>query len=95
MGAEKETTANLRIRRQRSVSDKSPHPLRRASNVRCWAIKSSVESIAALSHAKEVDLDDLLDLPDPPDVTNNDARYRENLIPAFDNDADLKEGAGR
>ena len=57
-----------------------------------WPIKSTVASIAALKHPKDVDLGDLLDLPDPPGVTKNDADYQENLIPAFSNAAGLEEG---
>lgn len=57
-----------------------------------WAIKSSVTSITALQHPQRIDLQDLRDLPEPPDVTNNDARYREHRIPAFDNPANLQEG---
>lgn len=57
-----------------------------------WAIKSSVASITALQHPRKIDLQYLRDLSDPPDVTNNDARYREHRIPAFDNPANLQEG---
>lgn len=35
---------------------------------------------------------DILELPDPPDVTNSDARYQDTDIPLFSNPEDLQEG---
>ncbi|HEY2032895.1 MAG TPA: hypothetical protein VGH02_04345 [Rhizomicrobium sp.] len=54
-----------------------------------WVVKTSlIESPAK----KIVDLQDLLALRDVPGVTNNDKRYRDNRIGAFDNPDKLREG---
>jgi len=57
-----------------------------------WGIKSSVREHADVAEAKFVRLRDLLYLPDPPDVHKDDARYRETLIPAFENPLYIHEG---
>jgi hypothetical protein len=57
-----------------------------------WPIKSTVVDNTDLKHPRELDLQDLLDLPDPPGVTKNDSRYQNDVIPAFTNPANLREG---
>jgi hypothetical protein len=57
-----------------------------------WPIKSAVVDNADLTHPTELDLQDLLDFLDPPGVTKNDSRYQNDVIPAFANSANLKEG---
>ena len=50
-----------------------------------WPVKSTLTDNADIQHPRHVSLQDILDLPDPPDVTKNDARYQDTEIPLFSN----------
>src|SRR5438128_1919639 len=70
-----------------SLWAKPPKP-----GVERWPIKTSIAAHANLSHAKAIDLVELISLEDPPEVTKNDARYQSHLIPEFENPLAVKEG---
>ncbi len=57
-----------------------------------WPIKTSLAPHADVAHPKQVDLVELLNLEDPPGVAKDDPRYQSQLIPAFPNSLDVKEG---
>jgi hypothetical protein len=58
-----------------------------------WPIKTSLpDGTRANSSGKKIALATLLKMPIAPGVKDNDARFQDKLIPAFDNDLDLKEG---
>jgi hypothetical protein len=58
-----------------------------------WAIKTSLPGgTNASDSAKTIDLGKLLALPPAPGVKDNDERFQDARIPAFDNDLQVKEG---
>ena len=54
-----------------------------------WSIKTKPHT---LEHPRNISLADLIDMTDPPDVSMNDKRYEETLIPHFENKNKLNEG---
>jgi len=58
-----------------------------------WPIKTSLpDGTTATASGKTIALAKLLALPAAPDVTDNDKRFQDTRIPAFDNSLNLKEG---
>jgi hypothetical protein len=57
-----------------------------------WAVKTSVADGTDISHSKKIGLNDMLALPQPAGVKNNDSRYDSARIPAFSNSLNVKEG---
>jgi hypothetical protein len=57
-----------------------------------WPIKTSLPAEADPNNPQAVPLEDLLDLEEPPEVTKNDKRYQDALIPEFPNSLNVKEG---
>ena len=56
------------------------------------SIKTSLPPGAKLTDARNLSLQELSALPDPPGVEKNDARYQQTRIPAFPNRLGVKEG---
>jgi hypothetical protein len=56
------------------------------------SIKTSLPPRADVTHARTLELTDLIGLPDPPGVAKNDERYQKARIPAFANTLNVKEG---
>ncbi len=57
-----------------------------------WKIKTSVPEGANVEGGRKVSYEDLVKLEDSPGVKRNDKRYREELIPVFENSLKVKEG---
>ncbi len=56
-----------------------------------WPIKTSAHEMNEAP--KDIPLDSLIALADPPEVRKNDPRYQDAFIPAFRNSGNLEEGA--
>src|SRR5258708_15858513 len=57
-----------------------------------WPIKTSIPPGADFLKAKPEQLSPLMKLKNPPAVKNNDAKFKDARIPAFQNTLGLKEG---
>jgi len=57
-----------------------------------WPIKTSLPAEAEVNAPKAGQLEDLLNLAEPPGVTKNDKRYQSARIPKFPNSLDVQEG---
>src|SRR5687767_8386303 len=57
-----------------------------------WSIKTSVPKGSNLSAVRHITFQQLIDLPERPDIRAHDARYQSARIPAFNNPLGLREG---
>ena len=58
-----------------------------------WPVKTALLASPSLHPAAKFALNDLLALPEPPNVQHNDPRYQKALLPPFSNSLNVKEGA--